>query len=98
MLTLKMFLIGYLSFSLLFSLLSLLSSLSSLSLSLFHFSLSLISLFSQRMKGAFVPGIRTDFGEGNADLYGPCMIVFTLISIFVFTMKEDTSKAVCFII
>ena len=42
-----------------------------------------------------MPGWRKDFGEGNADLYGPSMIVFTLISILVFTMKGHSSKTVC---
>ena len=49
-----------------------------------------------RLFGAFVPGWRKDFGEGNADLYGPTMIVFTLISILVFTMKGNSARTVSF--
>uniref|UniRef100_A0A7S4KI94 Protein YIPF3 n=1 Tax=Paramoeba aestuarina TaxID=180227 RepID=A0A7S4KI94_9EUKA len=57
-----------------------------------HFDVSPNDIFN-RLIGSIAPTLRTDFGEGNADLYGPSMIVFTLISIFVFIMKEEASKS-----
>jgi len=46
-----------------------------------------------RLSSSIVPGMKPEFEvEKTADLYGPVMVVFTLISILVFTMKNSMSE------
>jgi hypothetical protein len=51
-----------------------------------------------RLISSMIPGVKgADFSDGNADLYGPSMVVFTLISILVFTLKNSPAHIVsCF--
>jgi hypothetical protein len=47
-----------------------------------------------RLIASIIPGMRKDVKQGTADLYGPSMVVFTLISILVLTMKNSSAEIV----